>query len=295
MAAIAALSESVAIGMCATWSALRHDLVRQAVTFGADQERQDFGAGTNKYVVGAPKSVERLAGARARARSWRPGARAPRPARGEPRTPRPSTRAPPSGCTGRPCPDRAPPTTLRTPGPSAAPLRRSRDRGRRAGTRTAAPTGAGAHRSSYTASARVPELRPEALARSDGSTSTPERPLPAATYRSMAIQPLASAERSKSSPSATNSPARSRQRRRWRSLRISLSFWLCGLVIIKKGALLKERRPGGGAGSGRLLVSRPPAPRGRGRQTVGRCRRRGRRCPRGSCGRARRRRAGDRA
>ncbi len=56
------------------------------------------------------------------------------------------------------------------------------------------PAGAGAHRSSYTASARVPELRPEALASSAGSTSTPARPLPAATYRSMGIQPLASAE-----------------------------------------------------------------------------------------------------
>ena len=121
------------------------------------------------------------------------------------------------------------------------------------------PTGAGAHRSSYTASVRVPELRPEALARTEGSTSTPSRPLPAAAYRSMAIQPLASAELSKSSPSATNRPDRSRQRRRWRSLRISLSFWLCGLVIWvmnEKRRPPVERRPGGGAGGS---ASRQPA------------------------------------
>src|ERR1700733_1893232 len=110
------------------------------------------------------------------------------------------------------------------------------------------PTGAGAQRSSYTASVGVPEPRPEAEANTPGSTSIPTKPLPAAAYRSMGIQPLASAELNKSSPSATNCPARSRQRRRWRSLRISLSLSLWGLVIIKKGALLKERRPVGGAG-----------------------------------------------
>ena len=98
------------------------------------------------------------------------------------------------------------------------------------------PAGAGAHRSSYTASVRVPEPRPDALASSDGSTSTPSKPLPAAAYRSMAIHPWASATDNKSSPSATNNPERSRQRRRIRSLRISLSFWLWWLVIVIKKA-----------------------------------------------------------
>src|SRR5947209_8467082 len=61
-----------------------------------------------------------------------------------------------------------------------------------------------------------------------------------ATRRSTAGQPAASAAASRSSPSATNRPERSRHRRRWRSLRISLSFALCWLVIVigetKKGA-----------------------------------------------------------
>src|SRR6516164_1208906 len=64
----------------------------------------------------------------------------------------------------------------------------------------------------------------------------------------MAIHPWPSATVNKSSPSATNNPDRSRQRRRWRSLRISLSLALWVLVIIKKSALQVERRPGGGAG-----------------------------------------------
>ena len=51
MAAIAALSESVAIGMWATTSASAIDGFWQAVTFGADQERQDFGAGVDIYVT----------------------------------------------------------------------------------------------------------------------------------------------------------------------------------------------------------------------------------------------------
>ena len=116
-----------------------------------------------------------------------------------------------------------------------------------------------------------------------------------------AAQPAASAAASRSSPSATNRPARSRSRRRCVSLRISLSFWLWGLVMVmgsmttKRAPSCEERRPGGGAGVSAASLSRPPAPRGRGRQNVGRCRRRGRRCRPGSCGRARRRRAAGRA
>src|SRR6185437_11216599 len=93
------------------------------------------------------------------------------------------------------------------------------------------PTAAGAQRSSYTASVRVPEPRPDADASSSAETETPGRPLPTAAYRSMAIHPWASATDNKSPPSATNNPDRSRQRRRARSLRISLSFWLWWLVI----------------------------------------------------------------
>ena len=50
-----------------------------------------------------------------------------------------------------------------------------------------------------------------------------------------------------------------------------------------------------GAGGCRRSLSRPPAPRGRGRQSVGRCRRRARRCRPGPCGPARHRRAASRA
>src|SRR5205807_10158437 len=108
--------------------------------------------------------------------------------------------------------------------------------------------------------------------------------------------PAASAAANRSSPSATNLPARSRTRRRIRSFRISLSLWLCELVIAinEKGAVLVERRPVVLLVVRRVL-SRPPAPRGRGRQSGGRCRRHGRRCPQGSCDRARPPRAGGRA
>src|SRR5690242_1023431 len=42
------------------------------------------------------------------------------------------------------------------------------------------PTAAGAHRSSYTASVRVPDPRPDADASTSASTETPGRPLPTA-------------------------------------------------------------------------------------------------------------------
>src|SRR3954447_15205106 len=92
-----------------------------------------------------------------------------------------------------------------------------------------------AQRSRYTPMTRVPDPSSLAPSRSSGSTSRP------ATSTNSAWAPAASAASTRSSPSATNSPERSRCFRAL-SLRISLSFSLCGLVIIwtKKAARVPQ-------------------------------------------------------
>src|SRR3954449_8432411 len=70
---------------------------------------------------------------------------------------------------------------------------------------------------------RVPDPSPEASASSFGSTSSPAR----STYSG------SQAASTRSSPSATNSPVRARSRFVW-SLRICLSFWLSGEVIMEQ-------------------------------------------------------------
>src|SRR5205085_1917659 len=72
------------------------------------------------------------------------------------------------------------------------------------------------------------------------------------------------------------------------------------LVVVAGDRHKKSASPFGAAPGWRcwwvgLSLSRPPAPRGRGRQSVGRCLHRGRQCPRGSCDRAPPRPAGARA
>ena len=128
-------------------------------------------------------------------------------------------------------------------------------------------------------------------------------PVQPAARRAVALDggpPAASAAASRSSPSATNRP---------RALavapaRAELADLLELLVVGAGDRHLEEQkgRPPRWSGArvavlvvGGLTVSRPPAPRGRGRQSVGRCRRRGRRCRPGSCGRARPRPAAARA
>ena len=87
----------------------------------------------------------------------------------------------------------------------------------------------------------------------------------------------------------------------WRCMvvtgRCGLLWW--ALAGTKKGAVPfrsdARRLSMSIAGAARRAGVRQPTPRGRRRQNVGRCRRRGRRCPRAPCGRARRRPARGRA
>ena len=86
----------------------------------------------------------------------------------------------------------------------------------------------------------MPDPSPETDASSDGSISSPSKPLSASQSRCTGRHPAAPAAATRSSPSATKRDEPSRDRRR-ASLRISLSLSLCALVIVmseKKGAVL---------------------------------------------------------
>ena len=141
---------------------LRDDLVGESVAFGPDQDRRADGAGGSIYAPGSPSAIERFAGVGHERDLDDPEGLVARRARGESRTPRPSMRGPLWVYTGPPCPEpnateEAPNAwALRSTAPtfpgSWTPWRYTHS----------GPTGAGAHRSSYTASARVPELSPDA-------------------------------------------------------------------------------------------------------------------------------------
>src|SRR5262249_27156552 len=74
-----------------------------------------------------------------------------------------------------------------------------------------------------------------------GATPVPPRASPAAVSSSTGSWPAARAAASRSSPSPMKRPSRSRVRRRPRR-RISLSFSLCGLVIVMSVAYLGPRK-----------------------------------------------------
>src|SRR6476659_7603855 len=84
---------------------------------------------------------------------------------------------------------------------------------------------------SQTAIARVPEPSAETSARRSGSISSPPSALPAVLSRKRGSAPAARPASTRSSPSVTNRPSRSRCLRS-RSLRINFSFSLWGLEII---------------------------------------------------------------
>ena len=205
MAAMAAFSEWVAIGIRATWSALLTSSVGQPVALGADQQRRRL-----QFQLAQRARRHRRRGPR----SDRAARRDPAPVRARPRTPRPCSPAPPWARTDPRCPGRAP----REPAPKA--LRRAQHRAHVPGIGDAVQIDA-----QRPGGRRCPALLvdgqrpgPRAQARGTGQQlgldldARPGRCRPRTAARP-ATQPAASAAASRSSPSATNRPARSRARR----------------------------------------------------------------------------------
>ena len=136
VAAIAAFSESAAIGMLRRALARRQDLLGQPLALGADEQR-DIAAPTASAPAGRASD---LGASWRRARPARPGSSATAPpARAPPRRSRPCSPARPSARGDRRSPGRAPRRSRRRPARSAAPCRRCPGRRPRAGTRTAVP------------------------------------------------------------------------------------------------------------------------------------------------------------